>query len=387
MSLVKYVDRKNTDCAKWDAGLFNTFGDDELLAMWVADMDFQSPQEVIDAVTDYASKGVYAYYSVPDSYYQSFINWESKYHGLDVEKDWIRFSPGVVSGFSWGVNIMTEPGDSVIVLEPVYYPFFNAINNNGRNLVKSELIRFNGEYTIDYADFEVKIVENNVSLFILCSPHNPVGRVWKPEELRKLFEICRRHNVFVLSDEIHHDLTYLDHYHTPSLSVGNYNDMMIMFTAPSKTFNLAGGQNSIVVIPDENVRERWDTYVNQIQVTNGNPFGYIAATAAYTHGEEWLSEVKDIIFGNYLYVKETLDEYLPGIDVYPLEGTYLLWIDFGSYVDAEYLSDFLQNRCRLALDYGEWFGGEKFGTFARMNLATSRENVEIAVNAIIDALK
>ena len=256
MSLVKYVDRKNTDSVKWDGGLKNMYGDDQLLAMWVADMDFQSPEEVISSLQDYVTKGVYAYYSVPDDYYQSFINWEKKEHGLDVEKDWIRFSPGVVSGFSWGVNIMTEPGDAVIVLTPVYYPFFNAVNNNGRKLIKSELVCSDGKYSIDYADFEQKIIDNDVKLFILCSPHNPVGRVWKREELKQLFDICRKHNVFVLSDEIHHDLVYADHTHIPSLSFGEYNDMMIALTAPSKTFNLAGGQNSVIIIPDEKIREK-----------------------------------------------------------------------------------------------------------------------------------
>lgn len=386
MSLVKYVDRKNTDCAKWD-NLMEMFGEDDLLAMWVADMDFQAPESVINALTDYVSKGVFGYYCPPDSYYQSFIDWEKSMHGFEIQKDWIRFSPGVVSGFHWIVQMMTNPGDAVIVFKPVYYPFFNAINNNDRKLITSDLVLKDNSYSMDFDDFEKKIIENNVKMFILCSPHNPVGRVWKMEELKTILDICRKHNVFVISDEIHHDLVYGNNEHIPSLSVGEYSDMMIMLTAPSKTFNLASGQNSIIVIPDDTLRQKWDAYINKIHVTTGNSFGYIAAQAAYKHGKEWLSEVKDIIYGNYEYMKDTFCKYLPELSVYPLEGTYLAWIDFSSYVSGAELAEFLQKKCKLAFDYGEWFGGEKYASFARMNLATSRENVETAVKAIIENLK
>lgn len=386
MSLVKYVDRKNTNSVKWD-GQTNMYGEEGLLAMWVADMDFQAPEPVVRAICDYANDGVFGYYAACDAYYEAFINWERTYHGYEVRKEWIRFSPGVVAAFHWIVQFMTKPEDSVIVTTPVYYPFMNAVKDNARNLVTSDLVNTDGFYTVDFEDFESKIIEHNVKLFILCSPHNPVGRVWSHDELKTLLDICRKHNVFVISDEIHHDLICGDRKHIPSFSVGEYDDMMIMLTAPSKTFNLASCQNSVIVIPDEKIREKWDTFTNQIHITSGNSFGYVAATSAYQDGRAWLDEVLKLIASNYHYMKETFSKELPKIIVSPLEGTYLAWIDMKNYLSAGEMSEFMQKKCKIAFDYGDWFGGERFGTFVRMNLATSRENVELAVQKIIENLR
>lgn len=385
MSLVTYVDRRNTDCSKWDAQSEN-FGEEGLHAMWVADMDFQVPSCVTDALSEYVKEGVFGYYTAPDSYYNAFINWE-KEHGYDVKREWIRFSPGVVSGFNWIVQMMTNPKDPVIVLTPVYYPFLYAVTNNDRTLITSDLINDHGVYSIDFEDFEQKIIDNHVKLFIFCSPHNPVGRVWKKEELDKLVAICKKHHVFIISDEIHHDLLAPGQKHIPIASIADYDDSLITVTAPSKTFNLAGCQNSIIIIPNEKLREKWDAFTTSIRVTNGNTFGYIAARAAYTGGRPWLNEVNEIVHNNYLYVKETFEKELPKLVVSPLEGTYLLWIDFGAYLSFDEMKDFMQKKCHLAFDYGDWFGGEKFGTHIRMNLATSKENVEKAVMAIIENLK
>lgn len=385
MSLVTYVDRRNTDCSKWDAQSEN-FGEEGLHAMWVADMDFQVPSCVTDALSEYVKEGVFGYYTAPDSYYNAFINWE-KEHGYNVKREWIRFSPGVVSGFNWIVQMMTNPKDPVIVLTPVYYPFLYAVTNNDRTLITSDLINDHGTYSIDFEDFEQKIIDNHVKLFIFCSPHNPVGRVWKKEELDKLLAICKKHHVFIISDEIHHDLLAPGQKHIPIASIADYDDSLITVTAPSKTFNLAGCQNSIIIIPDEKLREKWDAFTTSIRVTNGNTFGYIAARAAYTGGRPWLNEVNEIVHNNYLYVKETFEKELPKLVVSPLEGTYLLWIDFGAYLSFDEMKDFMQKKCHLAFDYGDWFGGEKFGTHIRMNLATSKENVEKAVTTIIENLK
>ncbi len=385
MSLVTYVDRRNTDCSKWDAQSEN-FGEEGLHAMWVADMDFQVPSCVTDALSEYVKEGVFGYYTAPDSYYNAFINWE-KEHGYNVKREWIRFSPGVVSGFNWIVQMMTNPKDPVIVLTPVYYPFLYAVTNNDRTLITSDLINDHGTYSIDFEDFEQKIIDNHVKLFIFCSPHNPVGRVWKKEELDKLVAICKKHHVFIISDEIHHDLLAPGQKHIPIASIADYDDSLITVTAPSKTFNLAGCQNSIIIIPDEKLREKWDAFTTSIRVTNGNTFGYIAARAAYTGGRPWLNEVNEIVHNNYLYVKETFEKELPKLVVSPLEGTYLLWIDFGAYLSFDEMKDFMQKKCHLAFDYGDWFGGEKFGTHIRMNLATSKENVEKAVTTIIENLK
>lgn len=386
MEKLVYVDRRGTSCAKWDA-LEGKFGDKDLLAMWVADMDFQAPAAVKEALAKYVEMGAFGYYSIPDSYYQSFIDWEEKRHGYKAERAWLRFSPGVVSAFHWVVQIVTNPGDAIIITTPVYYPFTHAIDNNHRKLVASELVNNNGIYTIDFEDFENKIVENDVKAFILCSPHNPVGRVWTEEELRTLFDICRKHNVFVISDEIHQDLVIGDKKQIPSYLIGDYTDMMIAITAPSKTFNLAGGQNSIVMIPDEGLRVKWDAFVQTIRVENGNPFGYVAAEAAYTHGESWLESFLVQLKENFTYLKETLERELPDIVVAPLEGTYLAWVDLSAYVKAEEMVEFIQGKCKLAIDYGDWFGGEKYAQFIRMNLATSLENVKIGVDAIVNNLK
>lgn len=382
MGELRYRDRRNTNCNKWD-GQTKMFGEEGLHAMWVADMDFEAPDSVKKALAKYVEEGVYGYYQIPDSYYDAFINWEKKRHGVDVKQEWLRFSPGVVAAFNWIIRFQTSPEASVLVKTPVYYPFLDAVKNNGRKLICSDLVNEDGRYHIDFQDFEQKIVDNKVELFILCSPHNPAGRVWKREELEELLKICRKHHVFVIADEIHQDLVLTGHKHISMLTIDGYDDMVITIKAPSKTFNLAGCQNSIVVIPDEKLREKWDAYVLGLRVLSGNAFGYIAAEAAYRDGEGWLTEVLETIEENYHYVADTLKEHCPEITVTPLEGTYLCWIDLGAYVAAEDMKEFMQAKCRLAVDYGSWFGGERFGQFIRMNLATSRENVETGIRAII----
>ena len=380
MSL-EYVDRRGTNCNKWD-GQTKMFGEEGLHAMWVADMDFKVATCIQDALKEYVETGVFGYMRVPDSYYDACIKWEYKHHGYKMKKEWIRFSPGVVAAFNWIIQFMTNKNDSIIVTTPVYYPFLHAVINNERELITSDLKNESGQYSMDYEDFEKKIIENDVKLFVLCSPHNPVGRVWKKEELKRILDICRKHNVFVISDEIHQDLVYGENKHIPAYLVGDYEDMLIMIIAPSKTFNLAGAQNSEVIIPNEKLREKWDKYVNGIRVLGGNGFGYVAAEAAYRGGDEWLKEVKEQIQENYQYLKKTLNEKLPKAIVTPLEGTYLVWIDLSSYVDPQNIKEFMQKKCRIAVDYGEWFGGERFAGCIRINLATSLDNVKKGVEAI-----
>ena len=309
MEKLVYVDRRNTNCNKWD-GQQKMFGEEGLHAMWVADMDFRVPECVVSALREYVESGVYGYYKIPDAYYQAFIDWEREHHGYEVKKEWIRFSPGVVAGFHWLLQILTEENDAVIVNTPVYYPFLDAVNNNHRNLICSDLKNENGEYSIDFDDFEKKITDHQVKLFILCSPHNPAGRVWKKEELKQLFEICRAHQVYIISDEIHQDLVFGENKHIPSLSTGEYDDIMVSIVAASKTFNIAGAQNSMVIIPDEKLQEKWDAYVKGNRVLGGNAFGYVAAQAAYAGGNEWLTLVLDQIEENYQYLKAELAEKL-----------------------------------------------------------------------------
>lgn len=385
-NLVKYVDRVGTDCNKWDS-MDARFGDNDLMALWVADMDFKVPQCAIDAAVKYAEFGIYGYYKVPNEYHQAFIDWEKKYHNCEIKKEWLRFSPGVVSPINWYVNMKTKPGEAVIVMTPVYYPFLDAINNNGRKLVSSDLINNGGVYTVNFEDFEQKIVDNNVKLFILSSPHNPVGRVWKREELEQMLAICRKHGVFVVADEIHHDLIMPGYEHTEILNIPGYTDMVVAITAGSKTFNLAGCQNSFVILPDEKLRAEYDEFLNSIRIKGGSAFGYVAVAAAFRGGREWLEEVISIVKENADYIKNTLKEKLPKAVVSPLEGTYLLWVDLGAYVEEGKMKEFIQDKCRLAVDYGDWFGGDRFGGHVRFNLATSKENIMEAVDRIVKNAK
>ena len=378
---VVFVDRRNTDCGKWD-GLKDTYGRGGLQAMWVADMDFKAPECVLNAINDYIKTGVFGYYKPRESYAEAFIDWERKYHGYEVKKEWVRFSPGVVPAINWFLHFMTNEGDAVIVQTPIYYPFMDGVKHNKRKLIMCDLVNTNGVYTIDFDAFEKQIAENDVKVFIMSSPHNPSGRVWTKEELKTMLDICRKHNVFVIADEIHQDIVFSGT-QIPAATVGDYDDMLVTLTAASKTFNLAALQNSFIVIPNAELRAKYDEFKEGIRLRQGNPFGYVAAEAAYLYGREWFENVKKIIYGNYLYIKDTFAARLPKAVVTPLEATYLMWIDLGAYVSAENMHDFIQNKCELAFDYGDWFGGERFGTHVRINLATSREMVEKAAERII----
>lgn len=384
--MLEYVDRRGTDCSKWD-GVMSTFGTDGLLPFWVADMDFRVDSHIIDAVTEYMKTGVYGYYVIPESYYEAFIDWEREQHGFTVNRDWIRYSPGVVSGFNFAIQVLTQPGDSVIVTTPVYYPFLHAVEDNGRRLICSELSDRKGRYYIDFDDFEEKIIRNDVKAFIFCSPHNPVSRVWSADEIRILLDICRKHDVAVISDEIHHDLVFGDSVHIPTMSLAQEGDRIIMFTSASKSFNIAALRNSFVVIEDPDLRSAWDAFMKGLRLNMGNPMGYIASEAAYRYGKDWLDEVKGVISCNYNYIKDQFEAYLPEIVLTPLEGTYLAWADLRAYLAPEDVQTFMQEKCGLAFDYGPWFGGDESGTFIRINLATSKENIEEMVSRIIAGLK
>ena len=381
-----FVDRRNTDCSKWD-NLKEMFGSSELQAMWVADMDFQAPRCVRDVLKRYVEQGVFGYYKVPESYYEAFMQWEKEVHGYSVRREWLRVTPGVVPAINWFLQVMTKPGDGVLVLTPVYYPFMDAVKNNGRELVCCDLTVRDGRYTIDFNLLESTLRRHCVKAAVLSSPHNPVGRVWTKQELKELLDLLRKYGVFVISDEIHQDIVFGENRHIPSATVGEYDDMLVTLTAATKTFNLAGLQNSLIVIPDREIRSRFDRYLKQIRITPSNPMGYIAVEAAYRGGAAWAEECRRLIYSNYFLMKETLAQRAPKAVVSPLEGTYLMWVDLGAYVKADEMKNFMENRCGLAVDYGAWFGGERFGTYARLNLATSRALVEDAANSLASALE
>lgn len=386
MSQVIYKDRLGTDCNKWD-GCEEKFGDEHLLPLWVADMDFEAPSCVKQALKEYVDFGVFGYYQIPNRYYEAFINWEKTYHDYDVKKEWIRFAPGVVPAFNWLIHILTNEQDGVLITPPVQYPFKDAVVNNNRTLVESPLMRLEDHYELDYEDFERKIKEQNVKLFIFCTPHNPVGRVWKKEEIVKVLDICKKYGVYVIADEIHQDIIMDGYQKVTAAATGNYDEIMVTLTAATKTFNLAGCQNSIVVIPNESLRKRYDDYLTRLRITGGNAFGYIAVQSAYEGGRKWLDEVLNIIEENYHLMKSILEEKLPKVWIPKLEGTYLMWIDLGAYVSADEIESVIQKDCGLAADYGSWFGGEAYGTFIRVNLATREENIRLAAEKIVEVLE
>jgi len=378
------MDRVGTNSLKWDA-LDKRYGDKNLIPLWVADMEFKAPEVVVNAMKKRIEHGIFGYSYVPDSYYNAFINWERNQHNYEIDKEWIRFSTGVVVSLYWFVNAFTKFGDSVIIITPVYYPFHDAVKDTGRKLVTSELTNTGGVYTIDFEDFEKNIIENDVKLFIQCSPHNPVGRVWTEEELDKILSICKRYNVLVVSDEIHQDIIIGENIQIPAaiVSGGKYADNIITVTAPSKTFNLAGLLNCNIIISNELVMARYDAYSKTINKTEVNIMGLTAAEAAYNYGKEWLNSLLQVVRYNYNHVKETLGDKAPKIVITPLEGTYLIWVDLRAYIEPNEIRAFIQDKCRLAVDYGEWFS-EGCKGFIRLNMATNPKYVEKAVDNIIN---
>ena len=381
------VERKGTYSLKWDA-LDKRFGNADLISMWVADMEIKAPKEVIEALKERCEHGVFGYSYVSDEYYNSVINWLKEKHNYEIKKEWLRFTNGVVTAIYCFVNIFTKVDDAVLILTPVYYPFHNAVKDNNRKLITCDLKNTDGYFTIDYEEVEKKIVENNVKLFIQCSPHNPAGRVWKEEELAKILEICKKHNVLVISDEIHQDIIMKGYKHIPSAIVANgkYADNLITVSAASKTFNLAGLIHSNIIISNAELRKKYDEEIKKINQTEINILGMLATQVAYEKGSEWLENVKEIIEDNFNYLKTELNKNIPEITITNLEGTYLVFLDLRKIIPIDKVKEFIQDKCNLAIDFGEWFGAS-FKGFIRINLATDPEIVKKAVENIITEYK
>lgn len=387
---LKTRDRRNTNCSKWD-GVGEIFGKEDLLPLWVADMDFECPECIQESLHKYVNEGIYGYYLTPKEYYESFINWQKRRNQFEINSEWIRYSTGIVTALYWFINILSNPKDSVLILTPCYYPFMDAVIDTGRTLVKSELVKDeNDYYTIDFDDFENKIVENDVKVFLLCSPHNPVGRCWKKEELRKLVDICKKYNVYIVSDEIHSDLIMPGNKHIVTYNIASdYEDHIVTAMSGSKTFNLAGTSNSYIIIKDLEIRKKFDQFIKNIRVIRGASFGYVAQEAGFRGGEAWLEEVIDQIHENYEYLKEQLSFRLPKAKITPLEATYLTWVDLGEYVCGEEIIDKVVNECKLGVDFGAWFLSKERNipdTHIRINIATSKENIEEAIKRLVENL-
>jgi len=382
------IDRTDYHSEKWDE-LKTKFGDipEDVLPMWVADMEFRAPKPVIEAIKKTAEHGIYGYTSRPDSYYQAIIDWMEKRHNWKVKKDWLAFSPGVVPALSIIIRAFTQPGDKVIVQPPVYYPFFRIIENNGCHVVNNPLKLSNRKYFMDYDDLERKIDDPRVKLLILCSPHNPVGRVWQKEELIILGEICLEHKIMVISDEIHADILFKGYKHIPFASISPaFAHHSITCTAPSKTFNLAGLQTSTIIIPNKKYYKTYSNALDSLALDENNVFGLVALEAAYRYGEEWFEQLSSYLNENLEFLMKYFKEKIPKIEVIKPEGTYLVWLDCRQLgLSAKDLNNFMLNKARVALDDGYWFGTEGKG-FMRINIAYPRSFLEEGLKRIEEAV-
>lgn len=382
-----YIDRRGSHSRKWD-GEHLKFSRTDLLPLWVADMDFMPPQCIQEAICTYVKTQPLGYTMTNPNYLEAVIDWYKRRHNCILSKDWLTSAPNVITGIMWCIGAFTKPNDAIAVLSPIYGAFDSSARNARRQIIAVPMKR--GEdhrYTVDYKAFEKAIVEYDVKLFIHCNPHNPVGHVWTEKEMDRLFNICKQHNVLIISDEIHQDLITGSTAFTSALTVvsGAYADNIIAMSSLSKSFNMASLHHAEVIIPNGKLRGQYNAYKAHVYHTDSDVIAETAITVAYTHpeAEAWLIDVLAVIRENYEYLCRELCTALPQIRISPMDGTYLAWIDFGAYVKVEDMHDLFENKCRIAPSFGEWFGGENYTTFVRLNLATSLENIRTATHNII----
>lgn len=380
------TDRKNTNSLKYDFAVERGKTAD-ILPLWVADMDFPTVPEVTQALVKASQHGIFGYTEVKEDYFNVLKSWFKAHYQWDIERKWLVKTPGVVYAVAMAIRAFTQKNAAVLIQRPVYYPFSEAIKSNERVLINNPLVYEDGKYHIDYIDFEEKIVKNQVKLFVLCNPHNPVGRVWTKEELIKLGDICVKHNVIVVSDEIHADFIYPGHRHHVFAGLKpEFADLTITCTAPSKTFNLAGLQVSNVLISNSSLKALFKAEIVKSGYSQLNTMGLIACKAAYEYGETWLQDLKAYLYGNLVFTKEFLEKHIPEVNLIKPEGTYLLWIDFnGLGLSEEALEDLIVKKAGLWLDAGTMFGPEGLG-FQRINIACPRETLNLALTQLKDAV-
>ncbi|MBC3796793.1 MalY/PatB family protein [Acetobacterium tundrae] len=380
------IQRDNTNSLKYDFA--NRCGKPEgLLPLWVADMDFKTPGPVVEALVEKSKHGIFGYSESGQDYFFVLKDWFKTNFEWDIRPDWLVKTPGVVYAIATAIRGMTVKGDGILIQQPVYYPFSEIIRINERKLVVNQLVYEKGRYTIDFADFENKIIANDVKLFILCNPHNPVGRVWTREELTRLGDICLKHQVTVISDEIHQDFIYPGHQHLVFADLKpEFLKISITCTAPTKTFNLAGLQISNIFIKDRELRKKFVDEMTKSGYNELNVMGIVACTAAYSQGREWLNELRTYLVGNLDFVRRFLSEKLPQIKLVEPEGTYLVWLDFNELgLSEKELEDLVINKAGLWLDEGIMFGAGGEG-FQRINIASPRVILEQALTQLEQAI-
>ena len=380
------IERRHTNCSKYD-GMTASFGRNDLLPLWIADMDFPVPEAVTEAVKKRTEHPVYGYNVFPEGYYAAFAAWTAKHHNWSPDPSWVCHTPGVLTALSTAILAFTKPGDSVLIQPPVYFPFQSTLEALDRRVLNNQLVYKDGYFTIDFEDFEEKA--KAATMFIFCSPHNPSGRVWKQEELARIEAVCRENDLFVFSDEIHSDIVYEPSRHTVFASLSEWAEQhCIVAMAPSKTFNLAGLEMSHITIPNKERREKFQYLLRYgLHVANGNSFGIPAAQAAYERGEEWYQELLCYLQENLDFLDKALRERVPQVKLVKPESTYIPLLDMSELgIDNQAMSDFLIEKVGAALNAGRTFGpgGERF---MRINVATQRANLELFVERLEAALK
>ena len=384
----KIINRKGTNCLKYDYAVERGKPAD-VLPLWVADMDFTVSEEITKSLHAAVDHGIYGYTQPKDAYYNAITNWMEKNHNWKTKREWIMKTPGVVFALGAAVKAFTKPGDAVLIQNPVYYPFTNIIRDNDRRVIDNTLVyekrvtEGKSQYSIDYEDFERKIVQENIKLFILCNPHNPVGRVWNREELQYLGEICLRHHVIVVSDEIHNDFVYPGFEHTVFANVDpRFAEFTVTCTAPSKTFNLAGLQISNIFISNETLREAFQKEIDKTGYDEPNALGAVACEAAYRGGQEWLDQLRAYLLENLNFLRAYLQEKIPQIHLVEPEGTYLVWLDCSELgISGKELDQFIVEKAGLWLDDGAMFGPSG-ADFQRVNIACPRATLELALDKL-----
>jgi len=380
------IERKGTDSVKHDL-LTPVFGSEDVLPMWVADMDFEAPHCVQEAILRRAEHPVYGYTFRPERFYRAVSGWIGRRHGWNVDPGTIGFSPGIVPALNMCVMAFTQPGDRIVIQPPVYFPFFSAVSNHLRTIVHNQLVEHDGIYEMDFDHLEESF-RDGVKMFILCHPHNPVGRAWRREELERLAGLCTRYGVMVISDEIHSDLVLNGNTHIPLASLGKeIADLTITCVSPSKTFNLAGLHTSVVIISRPDLKKEYDRILDMVHVGGGNIFGMVALEAAYTGGDAWLEQLIGYLEGNDRALREHLRATVPQLVISPLEATYLAWLDLSFLgMDDRALRQFVIGKARLGLNDGPMFGPG--GTqHQRMNIATPRNVLMEGARRLSDAIR
>ncbi len=372
------IDRRDTASIKWNP---EEEKDGKLLPMWIADMDFKTAPEIIEDLEKRVKHGIYGYFKLEEEFYQSIINWVKNRHGWNIKKEWIVITPGVVSGLNISVNEFIEKGEGVIVQPPIYPPFYKVIENSEALALNNELIRVDGKYKMNFEELELQA--KHAKMLILCSPHNPTGRVWKKEELDKLVEICEKNNLLLVSDEVHSDLIIGDNKHIPVASISSrIENNSITFISPSKTFNLAGLSTSIGIIANKDIRNRFVENMEKNKIPGTNTFGKLSLQSAYEKGEDWLEELLIYIEGNMDYAVKYIEDNIPEIKIEKPEGMYLMWLDFRELkMDQARLNKILIEEGKILLNDGSTYGYGGNGYF-RLNIACPREILKNGLDRI-----